>query len=135
MLPVLRNALSASVFGVGIFFATVAFAGDPIIGTWKTEPDRKDLISHIQITACGDKFCGKILSAYDKSGKEVQTKNIGKRLFWDVASEGGGKYGGGEFWVPLVNVEAVPTMVLDGDQLKVKGCSHHVCGHQTWSRL
>lgn len=108
--------------------------GDPIIGIWKTEPDRKNLVSDIKITACGDKFCGQILSAYDASGKAVQTPNIGKKLFWDVGSQGGGKYGGGEFWVPLVDVDAVPQMTLKGDTLMVKGCEHHICAHQTWTR-
>ncbi|NOD91899.1 DUF2147 domain-containing protein [Ruegeria sp. HKCCD4884] len=113
----------------------VAVAADPIVGVWKTEPDRKNLTSHIKISACGDKFCGQILSAYDASGKEVQTPNIGKKLFWDVASEGSGKYGGGEFWVPLINVDAVPQMTLQGDTLLVKGCEHEICAHQTWYRL
>ncbi|WP_170349121.1 DUF2147 domain-containing protein [Ruegeria atlantica] len=113
----------------------VMAAADPIVGVWKTEPDRKNLISHIQISACGDKFCGQIQSAYDKSGKEVQTPNIGKKLFWDVASEGGGKYGGGDFWIPMVNVDVVPQMTLSGDTLTVRGCEHVVCGHQKWTRL
>jgi len=115
--------------------APVAALADPIVGVWKTEPDRKDLVSHIKISACGDKFCGTILSAYDQSGKEVQTPNIGKQLFWDVTSEGSGKYGGGEFWIPMVDVDAVPQMTLSGDTLKVKGCSHHICGHHSWTRL
>lgn len=131
----LKYGLLQTAFAVGLCVAAAQAGADPIVGLWKTEPDRKDLISHIKISACGDKFCGVIQSAYDKSGKEVQTKNIGKRLFWDVASEGSGTYGGGEFWVPLVNVDAVPTMTLSGDSLKVKGCSHHICGHQTWTRL
>ncbi|WP_299894237.1 DUF2147 domain-containing protein [uncultured Ruegeria sp.] len=113
----------------------VVLAADPIVGVWKTEPDRKNLISHIKITACGDKFCGQILSAYDASGKEVQTPNIGKKLFWDVTGEGSGKYGGGEFWVPLIDVDAVPQMTLQGDKLSVKGCEHEICAHQTWSRM
>lgn len=110
-------------------------AADPIESVWKTEPDGKNLISHIQISACADKFCGTILSAFDSSGKEVQTPNIGKKLFWDVLSEGGGKYGGGEFWVPLIDVDAVPQMTLQGNKLMVKGCEHAICAHQTWSRL
>ncbi|WP_050602069.1 DUF2147 domain-containing protein [Ruegeria sp. 6PALISEP08] len=121
-------------FAIAVFLP-VAAAADPIVGDWKTEPDRKNLISHIKISACGDKFCGQILSAYDASGKQVQTPNVGKKLFWDVASEGSGKYGGGEFWVPLINVDAVPQMTLQGDKLLVKGCEHEICAHQTWSRL
>ncbi|NVO55694.1 DUF2147 domain-containing protein [Rhodobacteraceae bacterium B1Z28] len=121
-------------FAVALLLPAMA-AADPLVGVWKTEPDRKNLISHIKITACGDKFCGKILSAYDATGKEVQTPNIGKKLFWDVSSEGSGKYGGGEFWVPLIDVDAVPQMTLQGDTLKVKGCEHVLCAHQTWSRL
>ena len=112
----------------------IAFA-DPIVGLWKTEPDRKNLISHIQISACGDKFCGKVESGYDSSGKEVQTPNVGKQLFWGVASEGNGKYGGGEFWIPMIDVDVAPQMTLSGNTLTVRGCAHVVCGHQTWTRL
>lgn len=131
----MRIALKLAVAAI-VLSAMPAFASDdPIVGVWKTEPDRKNLTSHIKITACGDKFCGQILSAYDSSGKEVQTPNIGKKLFWDVSSQGGGSYGGGEFWVPLINVDAVPQMTLQGDTLKVKGCEHHICAHQSWTRL
>ena len=132
MMKRLKSRLSSIVLAICL---PVIVAADPIVGVWKTEPDRKNLISHIKITACGDKFCGRILSAYDSSGKEVQTPNIGKKLFWDLAGEGGGKYGGGEFWVPLINVDAVPQMTLQGDKLLVKGCEHEICAHQTWSRL
>ncbi|WP_052265149.1 DUF2147 domain-containing protein [Ruegeria sp. ANG-R] len=121
-------------FVAGLAFASSAYA-DPIEGVWKTQPDRKNLISHIQISECKGKFCGKVLSAYDSSGKEVQTPNIGKQLFWDVASKGDGKYGGGEFWVPLIDVDVDPQMTLSGNSLTVKGCEHIVCGHQTWTRL
>ncbi len=130
-----KNKFLAVVIALGAVVAAGQAVADPIVGVWKTEPDRKDLISHIQISACGDKFCGKILSAYDKTGKEVQTPNIGKQLFWDVASEGGGKYGGGDFWVPLINVDVAPQISVSGNTLKIKGCEHLVCGHQTWTRL
>ncbi|NOD82976.1 DUF2147 domain-containing protein [Ruegeria sp. HKCCD6119] len=132
MMKRLKSRLSSIAIAICL---PVIVAADPIVGVWKTEPDRMNLISHIKITACGDKFCGRILSAFDASGKEVQTPNIGKKLFWDVASEGAGKYGGGEFWVPLINVDAVPQMTLQGDKLLVKGCEHAICAHQTWSRL
>ncbi|WP_424833271.1 DUF2147 domain-containing protein [Ruegeria sp.] len=132
------RALDQKLF-LAVLFAAVSIPGlalaDPIVGVWKTEPDRKKLISHIKISACGDKFCGEILSAYDTSGKEVQTPNIGKQLFWDVASEGNGKYGGGDFWVPMINVDVAPQMTLNGNSLSVRGCEHVVCAHQTWTRI
>ncbi|WP_170788859.1 DUF2147 domain-containing protein [Ruegeria lacuscaerulensis] len=131
----MRIALKLAVAAIVLSAMPALASDDPIVGVWKTEPDRKNLTSHIKITACGDKFCGQILSAYDSSGKEVQTPNIGKKLFWDVSSQGGGSYGGGEFWVPLINVDAVPQMTLQGDTLKVKGCEHHICAHQSWTRL
>ncbi|WP_170782661.1 DUF2147 domain-containing protein [Ruegeria lacuscaerulensis] len=131
----MRIALKLAVAAIVLSAMPALASDDPIVGVWKTEPDRKNLTSHIKITACGDKFCGQILSAYDSSGKEVQTPNIGKKLFWDVSSQGGGGYGGGEFWVPLINVDAVPQMTLQGDTLKVKGCEHHICAHQSWTRL
>ncbi|MEJ6707693.1 MAG: hypothetical protein QNK92_02565 [Amylibacter sp.] len=53
-------------------------AADPAVGLWKTEPDRKNLISHIQICQCSANLCGKIVKAFDPTGKEVRTKNVGK---------------------------------------------------------
>ncbi|WP_371169317.1 DUF2147 domain-containing protein [Aliiroseovarius sp. 2305UL8-7] len=131
----IRTAVATITLSITAFGATMASAADPIVGVWKTQPDRKDLISHIQISDCSGKFCGVVLSAFDKSGKEVTTKNVGKKLFWDVASEGGGKYGGGTFWVPLMDVDTTPTMTLTGDSLKVQGCDHLICGHQVWTKL
>ncbi|MES0823950.1 DUF2147 domain-containing protein [Ruegeria sp. SCP11] len=132
----MRNAIRNSILSAALTLLIPAFAvADPIVGVWKTEPDRKNLTSHIKISACGDKFCGKIQSAYDQSGKEVNTPNIGKRLFWGVASKGGGKYGGGDFWIPVVNVDVEPQMTLSGNSLTVRGCENAICGHQTWTRL
>ncbi len=132
----MRKLVRLAAIAAALALLTPALAAaDPIVGVWKTEPDRKKLISHIKISACGDKFCGQIQSAYDTSGKEVQTPNIDKKLFWDVAAEGGGKYGGGDFWIPMVNVDVVPQMTLDGDTLRVRGCDHAICGHQIWTRL
>ena len=82
--------------------ALPAAAADPVVGLWKTEPDRKNLTSHIQIRQCGPNLCGKIIKAYDPSGKEVKTKNIGKELFWDVKPSGNGTYKDGTVVVPML---------------------------------
>lgn len=126
------------VFGAivaGALSASGAHASDPIIGVWETEPDRKNLTSHIEVTQCAEKFCGKVLAAFTADGQQVRTKNVGKKLFWDVAKTSGSEYGGGEFWVPLMDVVATPKMHLSGNSLSVKGCKMGVCGKQTWKRL
>ncbi len=124
----------AFAFGLSLC-ASATLAADPIEGIWITEPDRKDLTSHIKVTSCDGKFCGEIQSAYDKNGKEVQTKNIGKQLFWGVDDVGGGKYTDGTFWVPLLDVKVTPHFTLTGNTMKVKGCETKLlCGNQTWTR-
>ncbi len=124
---------SVAVFA--LLAAGPAFASDPAVGLWQTEPDRKDLISHIEIRECGTALCGKILTAFDESGQKVMTKNVGKELFWDMVPEGAGAYAGGTVWVPLLNVQARATMQLSGDRLKVRGCKGLVCDGQVWMRV
>ncbi|MBV2360442.1 DUF2147 domain-containing protein [Thalassococcus sp. CAU 1522] len=118
-----------------VAFPTAGLAGDPAIGTWKTEPDRKNLTSHIQVRACGAALCGKVLRAFDPSGKEVVTKNVGKELFWDLKPVGGGKYDGGTVYVPLLDVTAKAKATLSGNTFKVTGCKALVCDGQTWTRV
>ena len=130
-----RITPAAAIVAASATLAAPQLHADPIVGVWQTEPDRKKLISHIEVTQCAQKFCGKVLAAYTASGQQVRTKNVGKTLFWNVAKTGEGGYGGGEFWVPLMDVVATPKMRLSGNSLSVKGCKMGVCGQQTWKRL
>lgn len=114
--------------------AAPAFA-DPAVGLWKTEPDRKNLTSHIQIATCGAALCGTVVKAFDAQGQAVQTANVGKRLFWDLKPASGGTYEGGTVYVPLLNVEARAKAKLSGNTLRVTGCKGPVCDGQTWTRV
>ncbi len=107
---------------------------DPAVGLWRTEPDRKNLTSLIRIDTCGAALCGTVLKAFDPQGREVQTANVGKRLFWDLKPAGSGNYGGGTVRVPLLNVQANAKAELSGDKLHVTGCKGLVCDGQTWVR-
>ncbi|WGW02222.1 DUF2147 domain-containing protein [Tropicibacter oceani] len=115
--------------------AAPAFAADPAVGLWKTQPDRKNLTSHIQITACGPALCGKVIKAFDSKGQEVSTPNVGKPLFWDLKPAGAGRYDGGTVYVPLLNVTAKAKAELSGSTLRVTGCKGLVCDGQTWTRI
>lgn len=111
-----------------------ALAQDPAVGLWTTQPDRKDLISQIEIRECDRALCGRIRAAFDKSGAPVTTKNVGRELFWGMKSRGDGTYSGGTAWIPLLNVEAAASMALSGGRLKVRGCARGLCESQTWTR-
>ena len=135
------KTMSAEVFAAGRLIAVLSVLGgaaqaaDPAVGLWQTEPDRKNLTSHIEVTPCGDALCGQVVAAYDASGAEVRTKNVGKRLFWDLRPEGNGLYGGGTVYVPLLDVTARAKARLAGNRLEVTGCKGPVCDGQVWSRV
>lgn len=115
--------------------AVPALAGDPAIGVWQTEPDRKNLVSHIKVRSCGPALCGTVIRAFDTDGREVTTPHVGKRLFWDLSPQGGGKYAGGTVQVPLLNVTANASATVSGDSMRVTGCKGGICQGQTWTRL
>lgn len=108
---------------------------DAAVGVWKTEPDRKQLTSYVEVRQCGQRLCGRILQAFNPAGEEVRTKYVGKELFWDMTRLGGGRYDGGTVYVPLLNVTAKASMMLQGDRLKVRGCKGVVCDGQIWTRV
>lgn len=115
--------------------AASAVQADPVVGVWKTEPDRKDLVSHIRIAPCGGALCGTVEKAFDASGNAVATPNVGKRLFWDLRPAGRGAYEDGTVRVPLLEVTADARARLEGDSLTVIGCKGPVCDGQVWTRV
>ena len=126
--------MRAAVLGVATLVSGAAFA-DPAVGTWVTPPDRKNLVSHIQIAPCGAALCGTVLRAMDRDGREVKTANVGKCLFWDLRPEGDGLYSGGTVYVPLLDVTAKASARLTARGLRVTGCKGPVCDGQVWTRL
>lgn len=130
----MRTAVLACL--IGLWTSAPAYAADSIAGLWLTQPDRKDLTSHIKVELCGDGYCGTVLRAFDSTGTQVTTANVGKRLFWDMKPMGDGSYGGGEAFVPLINATTRNvTLVLSGDELSVEGRIGPMRGAQVWTRL
>ncbi len=114
--------------------AGAAFA-DPVQGIWKTQPDDNGNFGHVEIGTCGATICGVIRKAFDSSGSERPSDNIGKRMIWDMQSRGDGSYRGGKIWAPDRARTYNSRMMLSGDQLEVSGCVLGVCRGQTWQRV
>lgn len=115
---------------------TLALASDPLLGIWRTEPDRKDLTAHILVHACGQRICGDVQEAFDSAGNSVVTQNVGRRLFWDLVPKGDGTYDEGTVFVPLMNVTArAKVQIIGPDRIRVIGCKAMVCDGQVWTRV
>ncbi len=130
----MRSIVLACVFG--LWASAPAYAKDSIVGVWQTEPDRKDLTSHIEVAPCGTGYCGRVLRAFDPTGAEVTTRNIGRMLFWDMKPQDNGTFGGGAAYVPILNVTTSNVaLTLSGERLEVKGRVGLMRGKQVWTRL
>lgn len=103
-------------------------------GVWKTEPDKKGQIGHVKISQCGAALCGTIISAYDKNGKEIRTKNVGKRIVTQMSETQSGTYEG-RVLVPVIGRTLNGKMQVSGARLKLSGCLAGICDSQTWVRV
>ena len=125
----------ASLAALAVVFAGPAFAADPVIGTFKTQPDDNGNFGHVEIYECDGAICGVIRKAFDPSGAPVESENIGKRMIWAMEPNGDGRYSGGKIWAPDRDKVYKSKMELSGSTLFVSGCVLVVCRKQTWTRV
>lgn len=126
----------AITLAAAVFAAGTAFAADPVEGVWKTAPDDNGNFGHIDVKPCGPAFCGTLVKAFDSSGAEAPSDNIGKQIIWDMMAAGDGTYEDGKVWSPDRDKTYNSYMTLSGDSLSVKGCILGICRDGgTWSRV
>lgn len=116
------------------FLATAASA-DPVSGTWKTQPGDDGAYGHVTVAPCGAAICGTISKAFNSSGQEIASDNIGKQMIWNMKPKGGGAYSGGKIWAPDRDKTYNSKMNLSGNSLEVEGCVLGICRGQTWTRV
>jgi len=112
--------------------ASPALATDPL-GVWRTEADRKGQVADVLAEPCGGYFCGTIIRVYDNQGIPVAAPTVGKRVFWNMAPDGG-EYVGRAF-VPAYQREYKGRLAVNGNRMTVKGCLGPICQSQVWTRL
>ena len=118
-----------------LFAAGAAFA-DPVEGLWKTKPDDNGNFGHIHVKPCGAAFCGTLVKAFDGTGAQIDSPNVGKKIIWDMVAMGDGNYGDGKVWSPDRDKTYNSKMELQGNGLAVKGCVMGICRDGgTWTRL
>lgn len=118
----------------GIVLAGAAWAQDPAVGTWQTEPDDGSY-AYVQLAPCGAQICGTIARTFNAGG-EYASPNLGKQLVIGMTPDGGGKYKG-KVWRPSNDKIYIGKMDVAGDRLKLSGCiaGGLLCSKQTWTRV
>ncbi len=127
--------LCATLAVLAVVFVGPAFAADPIIGMFKTQPGDDGNFGHVEIYDCDGAICGVIRKAFDASGAEIDSENIGKRMIWGMEAKGSGKYSGGKIWAPDRDKVYRSKIELSGSALSVSGCVLIICREQTWTKL
>ncbi len=128
--------MKALALSFALVFAAGAALADPVEGVWKTKPDDNGNFGHIDVKPCGPAFCGTLVKAFDGSGAEIQSPNVGKRIIWDMVAYGDGVYDDGKVWSPDRDKTYNSEMQLTGDSLAVKGCVVGICRDGgTWTRV
>lgn len=115
--------------------SATALAADPVAGVWATEPDDNGNVGHIQVAPCGDDICGVLVRAYDNTGTQAETDQIGMRIVWGMKNTGPGTYGGGKVYAPDRDRTYNSKMTLSGNSLKVEGCVLGICRGTSWTRV
>ena len=119
-----------------VFGAGAAQAGDPVEGVWKTKVDDNGKYGYVQIKPCGELFCGVLIKAFDGSGKEYASDNVGKKIVWDMKAYENGLYDDGKIWSPDRDKTYSSDMTLTGNKLAVRGCVLGICRDGgTWTRV
>ena len=119
---------------LALLISTPAFA-DPVLGTYKTQPGDDGNFGHVELYQCDAAICGVIRKAFDASGKQIPSDNIGRRMIWNMQAQGGGRYGKGKIWAPDRDKTYSSKMELSGNSLKVSGCVIGICRAQNWTRV
>ncbi|MCB2109992.1 MAG: DUF2147 domain-containing protein [Defluviimonas sp.] len=114
-----------------------AAAADPVEGLWKTKPDDNGNFGYVEIKPCGATLCGTLVKAFDGTGTEIASPNVGKQIVWDMTAEGDGAYGGGKVWAPDRDKTYKSKMQLSGNALAVSGCvlGGMICRDSDWTRV
>ncbi len=126
---------SALLAVLAVAVAAPAVAQDAVIGTYTTQAGDDGNYGHVEIYACETMICGVIRKAFDGSGSEIESANIGKRMIWDMNADGGGAYSGGKIWAPDRDNVYSSKMELTDAVLEVSGCVFGICRGQTWMKV
>ena len=124
-------AISAMAF---LFSAGSAMA-DPLEGLWRTARDDNGHSGLINVAPCGNQLCGTLIKAFNETGAEIESDNIGDKIISETVAQGDGFYTG-KVYSPDRDKTYKSKLQMTGNTLKVRGCVAFVCRDGgTWQRV
>ncbi len=123
---------------VSMALAAICLAGmavaDPLEGNWRTIPDDNGNSGLIRIAPCGAALCGTLVAAFDGSGNQIDSDDLGRQIITETVAQGGGSYRG-KIFSPDRGRTYNSKLQLQGNQLAVSGCAFGICRNGgTWQR-
>lgn len=111
-----------------------AAAADDLEGRWATPADDNGNRGMVEVAPCGAALCGTLIAAFDASGAQMESPNIGRQIIFDTVPQGGGEYRG-QVWSPDRDKTYNSRLQLSGNTLSVSGCVLGICRDGgTWTR-
>ncbi len=105
----------------------MAMAG--VDGVWQTEPNKEGVSGLVQVSPCGDAYCGVMIG--NTAGTD---KYKGTTIISGMKSSDGVNFSGGKITDPTEGKTYDSKMTLNGNALKVEGCFLGICRAQNWVR-
>ncbi len=90
-MPIERLALRSAALAATLFASFPAFAATDPLGVWMNDTGR----GAIEIKDCGGKLCGHVVWVKDTT----DANGCGREIIHDLASTGGGVWGGDDAWI------------------------------------
>lgn len=114
--------MRVSIFAVAVLLSPMAAQAD-VSGVWRSERSQKGGFMDVQFFPCGEAICGKLKTAYRKTG-EVNPgfPGVGQTLIRDMVSVDGANYKNGTLKNPENGKVYYSKMKMSGNNLKVSGC-------------
>lgn len=102
---------------------TPAMVSADVSGVWRTERSKKGGFMDIQFFQCGSETCGKVKTAYRKTGAvNPDFPGVGQTLIKGMASSDGKNFKGGTLKNPENGKVYYSKMSVSGNNMKVSGC-------------
>ncbi|MBR9763527.1 MAG: DUF2147 domain-containing protein [Rhodobacteraceae bacterium] len=133
LLPRAR-VVTALAVAAASWMAGPGLAAEAVLGTWASPPDRKGQTGYVVIRNCGAAYCGRLERAFSPQGDPITTRAVGKMLLRDMQPVNAGEYQG-QVYVPLIDKVVDAEVLVEGDQLSVRGCAGIICNSQVWTRV